>query len=103
MASSWLHPWFRRTARRSSSQGPARPHRTRLDLEPLEKRVLPSFVTGTPFTTGKKPLSMVAADLNRDGHTDLVIANQGDSDVSVLLGNGNGTFKRAVTYAAGGA
>ena len=30
--------------------------------------------------------------------TDLAVATGGDSTVSVLLGNGNGTFKAAVNY-----
>jgi hypothetical protein len=48
------------------------------------------------------------ADVNRDGRPDLVVANQGSSDsftsgsVAVLLGNGDGTFQTAMTYASGG-
>jgi hypothetical protein len=40
-------------------------------------------------------------DLNGDGHPDLTVANGVDGTVSVLLGNGNGTFQTAVSYAAG--
>ena len=53
----------------------------------------------------------MAGDFNGDGRTDLAIADQGDLDiddggtdpggVSVLLGNGDGTFQDQVTYAAG--
>ncbi len=42
-----------------------------------------------------------AGDFNGDGRTDLAIANDGSDNISVLLANGNGTFRPAVTYAVG--
>jgi FG-GAP-like repeat/Abnormal spindle-like microcephaly-assoc'd, ASPM-SPD-2-Hydin/FG-GAP repeat len=47
------------------------------------------------------PTAIAAADLNRDGKLDLVVASDNSSyryGVSVLLGNGNGTFQDAVFY-----
>jgi hypothetical protein len=44
--------------------------------------------------------SVTAADLNGDGHLDLVAVNEGK--VGVLLGNGDGTFKRVMKYPPGG-
>jgi hypothetical protein len=44
---------------------------------------------------------VAAGDLNGDGRLDLAVANQGDNTVSVLLGNGNGTFQHQVTYPVG--
>jgi hypothetical protein len=41
---------------------------------------------------------MLAADLNLDGKLDLVTANAGDDNVSVLLGKGDGTFEPATNY-----
>ena len=35
----------------------------------------------------------MAGDFNGDGRTDLAVANYGSNDVSVLLGNGDGTFQ----------
>ncbi|HKS22139.1 MAG TPA: VCBS repeat-containing protein [Thermoanaerobaculia bacterium] len=35
---------------------------------------------------------MAVADFNRDGKADLAIANGDSNDVSILLGNGDGTF-----------
>jgi hypothetical protein len=43
----------------------------------------------------------VAGDFTGDGRTDLAVANRGSNDVSVLLGNGDGTFQNQVRYAAG--
>jgi len=40
-------------------------------------------------------------DLDGDGAADLVTVNQSSDDVSVLLGNGDGTFQAAVSFAAG--
>jgi hypothetical protein len=40
-------------------------------------------------------------DFNGDGKLDLGVANYGGGNVSVLLGNGNGTFQAAVNYGAG--
>ena len=52
------------------------------------------------YGAGKRPRSVVAADLNGDGHLDLAVANQ-DGFVSVYLGDGQGNFQSAVNYAAG--
>ena len=43
----------------------------------------------------------MAADVNRDGRPDLIVANYLSRDVSVLLGNGFGGFGSATNYAAG--
>ena len=44
---------------------------------------------------------MVAADFNGDGKIDLAVANGGSNTVSVLLGNGDGTFAAATNYSVG--
>ena len=46
-------------------------------------------------------MASVAADLNSDGNPDLVTVNQYSNDVSVLLGNGDGTFQTPTTYPVG--
>jgi hypothetical protein len=51
--------------------------------------------------TGFNTQSLASADLNRDGHVDVVIGS-GFFTVGVLLGNGDGTFAPIVSYDAGG-
>ena len=55
---------------------------------------MPMFVngTGSPFPTGTNPVSNATADLNGDGHLDLLTTNYISDNVSVLFGNGSGGF-----------
>ena len=57
--------------------------------------------TGRRTRSGRYPVAIVAGDFNGDGRLDLAVANQYDNTVSVLLGNGDGTFQPQVTYAVG--
>ncbi len=45
--------------------------------------------------------SLVTGDFNGDGKFDLAVPNPGSDNVSVLLGNGDGTFQAAVNYSVG--
>jgi hypothetical protein len=47
---------------------------------------------------GNRPAAVTVADLNKDGFLDIVTANGNSSNVSVLLGNGNGTFQPQQLY-----
>ena len=49
------------------------------------------------YATDLSPEDVATADLNRDGHADLVVAT-GNNSVSVLLGKGDGTFPTHVEY-----
>jgi hypothetical protein len=50
---------------------------------------------------GTNPASVAVGDFNGDGKLDLAVANSASNNVSVLLGNGDGTFQAAVNYAVG--
>ena len=47
------------------------------------------------FAAGDTPFSVAVADLDGDGIPDLVSANIDSDNVSVLLGNGDGSFQAA--------
>jgi hypothetical protein len=53
------------------------------------------------FAAGDSPFSAAVADVDDDTIPDLVTANYSSDDVSVLLGNGDGSFQAAVSFPAG--
>jgi len=93
------------------------------DLAVVNMGTSPSYVDGTvsvllgngdgrfqearSFAAGSLPSSVTVGDFNGDGVPDLAVANRGspprymDSGVSVLLGNGDGSFQTARRFATG--
>jgi len=51
------------------------------------------FYLYATYTVGKNPTSVTTADFNRDGFTDLIVTNIGNDSLSILFGNGDGSFK----------
>lgn len=60
-----------------------------------------SFATAVKYPVGSSPSMVVPVDVNKDGIVDLVTANTISNNVSVLLGNGNGTFQAATNFSVG--
>jgi hypothetical protein len=52
--------------------------------------------SGSPITVGSFPEALKTGDFNNDGILDLAVANAEDSTISILLGNGDGTFTAAI-------
>lgn len=62
-----------------------------------------TFQPQRTFAAGAAPYMVAVADVNGDGKQDLAVVNSGaaSSSVSILLGNGNGTFQPQATFAVG--
>jgi hypothetical protein len=59
------------------------------------------FLLSSSPVVGARPISVVAADVNRDGWVDLISANASDNTISVLTNDGRGSFVPSGTYAVG--
>ena len=57
-----------------------------------------TFSPGTGFGTGNGPSGSVVGDFNGDGKPDLATANAGGNTVSILQGNGDGTFVARLVF-----
>jgi FG-GAP-like repeat/Abnormal spindle-like microcephaly-assoc'd, ASPM-SPD-2-Hydin len=53
-----------------------------------------------PTNGGNEEIAFAAGDFNHDGKLDLVVGNGSTGGVSILLGNGDGTFQNAGNHAA---
>jgi hypothetical protein len=60
-----------------------------------------SFAPPRDFVVGNVPQWVAVGDFNGDGVQDLVTANYDSNDVSVLLGNGDGTFLAPLNLSVG--
>jgi hypothetical protein len=70
-------------------------------LAPAAQAGTTSFEPMVDYATGPIPFSVAVGDLNGDGKPDLAVANANSNSVSVLLGNGDGSFAAKVDYTTG--
>jgi hypothetical protein len=93
--------WLRNFVKSLTATSTRRPTRwtlraSRLSVEALEDRWMPSFSPVVSYAAGiNNPQSVITADFNGDGRLDLAVADFSSNNVSVLLGNSNGTFQPA--------
>lgn len=98
--------WIRQTlvAPRKNSpckpSGASRQGARRVCLEPLEDRRVLSFSPPVEYPAAIYPSAIISADFDADGLLDLATANFDTHDVSVMLGNADGTFQAAQDFAA---
>jgi hypothetical protein len=64
-------------------------------VDAQSKRALFSPASGSPIAVGANPEGVAIGDVNGDGNLDLVSANSGSDNVSILLGDGRGRFRVA--------
>lgn len=57
---------------------------------------------GSPYAAGYEPQSLAVGDFNGDGRLDIAVANFYNSKVSILIGNGDGTFAAATNNSVNG-
>jgi hypothetical protein len=97
-----LRAGFLRRPRRSRHRRPAsQPPPSRPHLEALEDRFVPSFAAAANYTVGSLPQAVALGHFDSGSTLDLVVANYSTSNVSVLLGNSDGTFQAAKNSTTG--
>jgi hypothetical protein len=62
----------------------------------------PALFPGAYVYTPDDPWAIAAGDLDSDGHADLVVATAGSSDLTILMGAGDGSFRPPTRFPAGG-
>ncbi len=67
----------------------------------LTAMMTPSATAFQDVPVGKDPDAIVAGDFTNNSRLDMAVANANDDTVSILIGNGDGTFQSAVNYPAG--
>jgi len=66
-----------------------------------EARAQLQFSAPTNYAVETSPVTVAVGDFNGDGKQDLAVLNSGSTTVSILLGNGDGTFRQALNFSVG--
>lgn len=61
-----------------------------------------NFIATESYPAGSGPIAIATADFNGDGNLDLAVLNTRSQNVTILLGNGNGTYTPAAESPATG-
>src|SRR5215468_10469866 len=104
MFTYWIRSLFRQSShnsRRAARSKVGAVWGLRPAVEGLEDRTVPSFFTSPSFPVGSVPVGAAVGDFNGDGKADLAVVNSNSNTLSVLLGNGDGTFGPKTDYATG--
>ncbi len=56
-----------------------------------------NFAPAVDYATQTQPTGIAKGDFNGDGNLDLIVTNAAPTSLSLFLGNGDGTFKPAIT------
>jgi hypothetical protein len=62
----------------------------------------PYLQSSKPVSVAAQPDLMISADVNGDGHLDVVYATEGSSTVNVMFGDGKGDFRAPVSASVAG-
>ncbi len=104
MLDSWIRSLFPTPTRQSRRSTKSKvPSRSRLGIESLEGRDLPSFLAPVSFNAGFAVTASTTADMNGDGKMDIVSVGSisGRGVVSVSMNNGDGTYAQGGMYNTG--
>jgi phospholipase C len=71
-------------------------------LFPISNIFVPSGFTASTVAVGQSPQYVAACDFNGDKKLDLAVSNSASNTVTILLGNGDGTFTVKGTIGVGG-
>src|ERR1044071_2109311 len=107
MLFSWIRNQFDSMSRTRRAGGRLTQRKLTAALRPIfeavEERTLMSFTAPVSYAGGTTPSAVEIRDFNGDGINDVAALNSSPAPVSVMLGNGDGTFQSPVTSPAGGA
>ena len=72
-----------------------------LCFSPLQSQGALSFVNYTTYEVGLNPAKVLIEDFNSDNKPDMAVVNFPNHSISILFGNGDGSFQPAADYYAG--
>jgi hypothetical protein len=89
------------TVRALNGAGPTATTTFTLTVTPATCTPVVTFGAAQNFTAGSGPVSATVGDFNGDSNQDLAVANINSANVSILLGDGAGSFSAPTNFGAG--